>query len=199
MSKYGHRSHNWFEAIVNKLGGENAAERFLRGELVVTEPERGEGEKILKLIQNSLMLDKLNGSEILADAKDVFAYIDSDFKNWKADEMGVATEETAVDVYEMTKDATYVQMFGSLSTDLNKLCLTQAQIKNFVVKHRQYLRMDGYATFFLFKSNNHFFVAYVYFNDADKLAVGVSRLGYGNVWRADFRLRFVVPQLADAQ
>lgn len=37
MSKYGHRSHNWFEAIVNKLGGEEAAERFLRGELVVGE------------------------------------------------------------------------------------------------------------------------------------------------------------------
>jgi hypothetical protein len=38
MSKYGHRSINWFEAIVNKLGGENAAERFLRGELAVSEP-----------------------------------------------------------------------------------------------------------------------------------------------------------------
>ncbi len=37
MSKYGHRSHNWFEEIVNKFGGEEAAERFLRGELVVGE------------------------------------------------------------------------------------------------------------------------------------------------------------------
>ncbi len=35
MSKYGHRPHNWFEAIVNKLGGEADAERFLRDELVV--------------------------------------------------------------------------------------------------------------------------------------------------------------------
>ena len=37
MSKYGHRPINWFEAIVNKLGGEEAADRFLRGELVVVE------------------------------------------------------------------------------------------------------------------------------------------------------------------
>jgi len=37
MSKYGHRPHNWFEAIVNKLGGEEAAERFLHDELVVSE------------------------------------------------------------------------------------------------------------------------------------------------------------------
>jgi hypothetical protein len=37
MSKYGHRTHNWFEAIVNKLGGEECAEKFLRNELVVSE------------------------------------------------------------------------------------------------------------------------------------------------------------------
>ncbi len=40
MSKYGHKTHNWFEAIVNKLGGEEGAERFLRGELSVCEPTR---------------------------------------------------------------------------------------------------------------------------------------------------------------
>ena len=39
-SKYGHRPHNWFEAIVNKLGGEVAAERFLRNELTVLGPTR---------------------------------------------------------------------------------------------------------------------------------------------------------------
>jgi len=37
MSKYGHRPIDWFEALVNKLGGEEAAERFLRGELTVSE------------------------------------------------------------------------------------------------------------------------------------------------------------------
>src|SRR4051812_20118452 len=36
MSKYGNRNGNWFEAIVNKLGGEEGAEKFLRDELVVT-------------------------------------------------------------------------------------------------------------------------------------------------------------------
>ena len=40
MSKYGHRPHNWFEAIVNKLGGEENANRFLRDELSVSEPTR---------------------------------------------------------------------------------------------------------------------------------------------------------------
>jgi hypothetical protein len=32
MSKYGHRTGNWHEAIVNKLGGEDVADAFLRGE-----------------------------------------------------------------------------------------------------------------------------------------------------------------------
>lgn len=40
MSKYGHRPHNWFEAIVNKIGGEVQAERFLRGEFVISELAR---------------------------------------------------------------------------------------------------------------------------------------------------------------
>ena len=35
MSKYGHRPINWFKAIVNKIGGEDAADRFLRGELTI--------------------------------------------------------------------------------------------------------------------------------------------------------------------
>lgn len=35
MSKYGHRPHNWFEGIVNKMGGEEQAKRFLRGDLVL--------------------------------------------------------------------------------------------------------------------------------------------------------------------
>ncbi len=37
MSKYGHRPGNWFEAIVNKIGGEERADRLLRGELRVVE------------------------------------------------------------------------------------------------------------------------------------------------------------------
>ena len=40
MSKYGHRPHNWFEAIVNKLGGEERAEAFLRGEFLISKSTR---------------------------------------------------------------------------------------------------------------------------------------------------------------
>ena len=40
MSKYGHKMGNWFEAIVNKLGGEEGADQFLRGETAVCVPDR---------------------------------------------------------------------------------------------------------------------------------------------------------------
>lgn len=155
-------------------------------------------DSFLRLISGgeALMLDALDGKEILAEANDVFAYIDSDFKNWRTDECGEATKETAVDVHEMVKDATFAQMFCSLSDDASKLCLTQAQIKNFVVKHRDWLRKDGYATFFLFKSKGKVFVAYVYFHSDGTLVVSVYKFEDDDRWYAEICHRLVVPQLA---
>lgn len=36
MSKYGHLPINWFEGLVNKIGGEETAQAFLRGEYILT-------------------------------------------------------------------------------------------------------------------------------------------------------------------
>jgi len=51
MSKYGHRPHDWFEGLVNKMGGESAAEAFLRGELTLSVPTRAwrESEGVIYL------------------------------------------------------------------------------------------------------------------------------------------------------
>jgi len=155
--------------------------------------------QFLKLISGavSLTVDAVDGTEILADAKDMFlAGIDSDFINWGADEPGRFTAETPVDVYEMTQDATFSQMFEDLSSDVRRLCLTQHQIKNFVKKNRSWLRTEGYATFFLFESKGHFFVADVYFNSNDELIVDVLRFEVSSVWSAEYRPRLVVPKLA---
>ena len=61
-SKYGHRTINWFEAIVNKLGGEEGAERFLRNELVVSEPARSWREKD-GIIYFSVISNGLSGEQ----------------------------------------------------------------------------------------------------------------------------------------
>lgn len=153
--------------------------------------------RFLKLVSGteSLILAAVDGKEVLVDAKDIFAYIDPDFKKWGADEPGQATGETSVEVYEMAEDATFSQMFGSLSGDAQKLCFTQSQIKSFVKKYSNWLRTDGYATFFLFESRGESFVARVRV-DSDGLGVSVDRFEGSGVWSAGYRHRVVVPQLA---
>lgn len=143
----------------------------------------------------TIEIDSSSGTETLAEAADVFtSWIDSDFKNWNTNKPGITTKEQAVDVHELIQDATFAQMFGSLGTDLDKLCLTQAQIKNFCKKHPNWLRTDGYATFFLFKVEDQFFVARVDVQSAG-LRVSVHRFEYDRVWDAEDSRRMVVPQL----
>jgi len=181
----GEAGQEWLAELKNFLRKENCWTG------VVTKP-------ILRLISGDygLTIDAVDGSEILADAKDVFVGgIDPGFKNWGADEIGNPTAETPVDVHEMTKDAILSQMFGELNTDVRKLCFTQAQIKNFVKKYRNWLRADGYATFFLLKSKGNFFVADVVDSDGE-LFVNIRQLDDPGVWAAGYRRRVVVPQLA---
>jgi hypothetical protein len=153
---------------------------------------------ILRIISGDypLTIDAVDGTEILADAKDVFVGgIDPDFKNWSADEIGNPTAETPVDVHEMTRDATFSQIFGELNSDVRKLCFTQAQIKNFVKKYRNWLRTDGYATFFLLKSKGNFFVADVVDSDGE-LFVNRRQLDDPGIWAGGYHRRVVVPRPA---
>lgn len=153
---------------------------------------------ILRLLSKgeSLLIDAVNGKETLAQAKDVFlSSIDSDLKKLGTDQPGAATEETPVQVYEMAQDATFAQMFGSLGADLDKLCLTQHQIKNFCKELPNWLRSDGHATFFLFKVEDQYFVADVYVYGAG-LSVRVYDFEFDYVRLALNLHRVVVPQLA---
>ncbi len=154
-------------------------------------------EPILHLLSagTTILVDACDGSETLAQAKDVFkSGIDADFTNWSLDQPSVATPAMATAVYEMRRDANFVQMFGSLGSDLDKLCMTQHQIKVFCKKNKKWLRKGGFATFFLFKSNGHFFVAYVGVR-GDGLLVCVHRFERGYVWHAEDLPRVVVPQM----
>ncbi len=180
-------------------------ERVIRGSLDPEEVENalrsliGQRSKkgILKLLTGSetLMLDDLDGKETLATAKEVFlSGIDRDFEKRGINNAGIATKEQAVNVYEMVEDSTFELMFSSLKADFDKLCLTQAQIKNFCKKHPNWLRKDGYATFFLCKVYEQFFVVVVD-EDSDGLGVRVRRFEDDRVWYAEDPIRMVVPRL----
>lgn len=152
---------------------------------------------VLKLLSKgeSIIIDACDGTETLVMAKETFkSGIDSDFKRWDTNKAGVSTEKTPVQVHEMVKDATLAQMFGSLGTDLDKLCLTQHQIKTFCEVHKEWLRKDEYATFFLFKVDKQFFVAGVSVRSVG-LYVGMNRFKYDFVCSAEYSRRVVVPEL----
>jgi hypothetical protein len=179
--------------------GSETLEKIAR--LIVGGAEKVKNE-FLKLISGGekLELDAVDGSETIPGSNDMFkAGIDSDFVSWGANQKGRATGKTPVDVHEMTKNATFSQLFGSLASDVRKCCFTQHQIKNFIRKYRNWLREDGYATFFLFESNGNFFVAGVSIGSGDGLDVIVLGFERGDVWYAEGRHRIVVPQLAVSQ
>ncbi|MBI2065717.1 MAG: hypothetical protein HYT68_01470 [Candidatus Zambryskibacteria bacterium] len=152
----------------------------------------------LKLISGSskIVVAATDGKKTLANARDVFTtYVDSDFKNWDCDVPAGPTAETEIAIYEMVKDGTFAQLYGNFGENLDRLCLTQAQIRVFARDHRNWLRADGWVTFFLFKVNGEFFVALVRVR-ARGLLVHVSRFSDDDVWTASLRPRIVVPQLA---
>lgn len=153
---------------------------------------------IVKLTSGAevLELDATDGKQTIAQAKDAFpGYIDGDFREWGCDVKSAPTGKTEVAVYEMIKDGDFARIFNGMSDDLNKLVLTQPQIIKFVQKHRQWLRTEGYGTFFLFKVGDEFFVARVLVDGGGQLKARVYRFSYDDVWHAEGRRRIVVPQL----
>jgi hypothetical protein len=144
--------------------------------------------------KEAIKVNATDGKVTIAQSTEVFKFwLDPDFKNWNLDNPQVSTKETPVQVYEMTKDANFKTMFGTLNEDLNKLCLTQSQIVDFCKNHKDRLH-PNWATFFLFKEDNQYFVALVYVR-SDGLGVCVFRFGRADVWGGERALRLVVPQL----
>lgn len=142
-----------------------------------------------------IMIEALDGKAYISAAIKTFrSYIGGNFKNWGLDQSGPATAETLLDVHEMAGDGTFAQIFTSLSSNLKKLVMTQAQIIRFCEKYPAWLRKESYATFFLTEVNDEYFVVSVYVHD-DGLGVSVGRFEDGRVWSGEYRHRVVSPKL----
>lgn len=153
---------------------------------------------ILRLISGGkqITIRATSGQRTIAQATDIFTWgIDSDFKNWGLDVPGEAKPETPVLVYEMVEDGDFETIFDSLlGREREDLCLTQEQIIAFAKDHKDWLRKEGYATFFLFKENRKFFVALVLLSSAGEPNADVNHFSGVHVWNGDRRPRLVVPQ-----
>lgn len=148
----------------------------------------------LRLISGSkpLVLNPTDGQETLARATDIFRYIDSNFERWNCNMVGAPTIETAVEVYEMVRDGTFQEMFGSFGVAVDRLALTQAQIKQFAKRYPNWLKKGGNGSFFPFEIGNELFVAALYFFSDGRLGVRVRRITLERIFRAQKRHRLVV-------
>jgi hypothetical protein len=139
-----------------------------------------------------LVLRPTDGQETLAQATEVFRYLDRNFEYWNCNTAGLPTKETVVQVYEMVRDRTLQEMFGSFGIPIEFLTLTQAQIKQFARLYPDWLKRGGNGTFFLFKVGSEFFVSAVYFFWDGRIGVRVRSLTLERVFRAEKRHRLVV-------
>ncbi len=211
---------NRVQVVWNMIGGDSIVDQLIAGtkRLVVVESVL-EGDALFAALQaaaqaskntthfrylSSITLAPTKGRVTLAQAGDVFTgHLDPDFRNWASDVAGIDTAEAPADTYEIKKDGTYAQLFGSLVgaqgsyeeivAACHPLCWQQGQIVEFARSHRALLRQDGYATLFLFKVDGEVFVARVRVHGG-KLRAGVDRFSHALVWNADYRSRVVVPQ-----
>ena len=140
-----------------------------------------------------LVLGPTDGQETLAQATEVFRYIDRNFERWNCcNTAGLPTNETVVQVYEMVRDSTLQEMFGSFARPIDFLALTQAQIKQFARLYPNWLKRGGNGTFFLFKVGSEFFVSAVYFFWDGRIGMRLRGLALERVFRAQKRHRLVV-------
>jgi hypothetical protein len=97
----------------------------------------------------------------------------------------------------MVSDSTFQEMFGGFGVGFDRLALTQAQVKQFVQRYPDWLKKGGNGTFFLFNTDDEFFVAAIYLFSDGRLGARVRRLTLERVFRARKRHRLVLKSLIE--
>ena len=146
-----------------------------------------------------IIVPACEAEEAMPTDKELFpGYLSSEFANWE-DDSDLATPETEAVVSEMQEDMKFKPMFNRLNTDLDQLCWSKNQIKKFVIRNRDKLHPNGWATFFLCKINGNYRVAGVDWDSPEALEVFVHSFERDNPWHAGSRRRVVVPVTAVSQ
>lgn len=144
-----------------------------------------------------LILSETDGRITLANADHVFDHncTNPNLETWNTNVTSMGKGAIAVSVYELQQNATFVQMFTALSSELDLLVLTQDQIITFCQEHKDWLRNDGYYTFFLFNVRNELFVAGISYSSKDSLTLHVHRFEDEMEWSSYYRPRVITPKL----
>jgi hypothetical protein len=155
---------------------------------------------MLKLLSGGekIMIGALDGKERISSAKKTFkSFTCPNPKKWELNHSILATTETLFDVSEIVGAGTFNQIFAGVSSDLEKLVMTQSQIIRFCEERRSWLSFESCHTFFLTKLSNEYFVVGVY-ERSDGLQAVVRFFENDYVWsgkHGKYSNRVVYPKL----
>lgn len=117
--------------------------------------------QILKLISGEagLVLKALDGTENMAEALINWPTgSDRVSKNSQSSRPGLATEETLIYVYEQRGDATFLEMFNSLTNNLDEIVMTEHQVKQSCQDFEKWLTTNG--NIFLIKEGEKYYACW---------------------------------------
>lgn len=124
-------------------------------------------KSILNLISGTgvLKIDAICRNYSIFEAQGVFNRgIDYQFMDFFLNQSIESTGETSVQIFEIVRDSTFLDLFNSFEVELELICLTKNQIINFCIKYPECLRQDDFMTFFLGKTESRYFIAGVFRN-----------------------------------
>lgn len=151
----------------------------------------------LRLLYNGqeIIIGPTKGKRTIAQANAVFvSYNGPDFKN-KGLVVPDQLTNTVVTVRELIAGGTFADVFESAGRPLEELCLTQDQIVEFCVRHKEKLGPLNSCTFFLLQEEGKFFVANTVVQKYGRLRAVAREFSDNHVWKAETpRHCFVLPE-----
>ncbi|HNX10823.1 MAG TPA: hypothetical protein PKI61_01660 [bacterium] len=108
---------------------------------------------------NIMTIDAVDGRAIINDSPRTFKSFlhEKEFRRLGLNKPSVPTEQIDVIGRDLIRNATSIEIFNSF-VDLDKACVTQAQIVKFCQMHSWRLDQDGRANLFLTKEQDEYFV-----------------------------------------
>jgi len=139
-----------------------------------------------------ITISHTTGDRTIAKSDRIFRrHIDHSFEKIGQSHLAVQKTNTSLCVYDLVKDGSFKDFFGSLPSNLDQLCLTQDQLIQFCEEYSESY-VDGHTVFFLLKESSYFQVASVSGTSSDSM-ICLHYFKLQSIWEVADKLRLVVP------
>ncbi|MEI6479322.1 MAG: hypothetical protein WCO21_00630 [bacterium] len=128
---------------------------------------------------------------------DVFGNIDVVFNFLGGLMLSQTTKKIDIDFYRMRKAHTFIEMLGLITEDLDSLCFTLGQVKEFARANRGWIMAVDTPAFFLFKHDGKHFLASVFADSISSYQIGTNLFQVDDVfiWPDNTNQLLVVPKI----